>query len=63
MKDLKEALGGITEIRNNNTAWEIRTQNTPLIDEETQPVLALILKKIAEKTGKTIEQIQNESNY
>ncbi len=51
-QNLKEALGGATEIRNNSTAWDIRTANLPELDPITQPILYAIQQKIDAKKQK-----------
>lgn len=58
---IEQILGGKTEIKNNATAFELRTQNAPFLSPETQPILYGILKKIADRNGMSVEQVQSLS--
>lgn len=58
--NLKNTLGGQTEIRNNANAFIVRTSSAPFISAEKQPVLYSILKKIADKEGMTVEGYQRK---
>lgn len=51
----------LDQIRNGSNALALRTKNTPYIDPIKQPVIYSVLKKIADKQGKTVEQVQDDA--
>lgn len=55
---METILGGKTAIRNEANAWDIRSQNAPLLDPDTQPNLYRINAEIAKKNGIAVEQLQ-----
>jgi len=49
------------QIRNGSNASALRAKNAPFIDPDKQPVIHSILQKIADKQGKTVQQVQIEA--